>query len=101
MTHNYITVSKDTHGVATVTLNRPEVHNAFNDGMMAELHAAFTEIAQDGTVRLAVLRGEGKSFCAGADLAEMKAVKEAGEAENRAHAERLAAMRKRIEDQVL
>lgn len=87
-----IRVERDDRGVVTVTLNRPEVHNAFNDTMIEELHAAFEAIGGEKAARLVVLRGAGKSFCAGADLAEMKALKEAGEEENRAQSMRLAAM---------
>ena len=49
-------------GVAWVWLNRPEVRNAFNDQMIAELTAAFTELGQDGDVRVMVLAGRGSSF---------------------------------------
>jgi methylglutaconyl-CoA hydratase len=59
-------------GVATLILNRPEVHNAFNDALIAELTQAFAELAADPAVRLLVLRGAGKSFSAGADLAWMQ-----------------------------
>lgn len=59
--------------VARITLNRPEIHNAFNDVMLAELVAIFKEIEyQKGEVRVVVLTGNGKSFCAGADLHWMK-----------------------------
>jgi methylglutaconyl-CoA hydratase len=79
-------------GVATVTMARPEVHNAFNEALIAELHAAFAELDADETVRVIVLTGEGKSFSAGADLDWMRRMAEASEEENRADAERLAAM---------
>ncbi len=55
-------------GVATLTLNRPEVYNALNDGITFELQAAFKQIAKDPAVRVVVLTGEGKAFCAGQDL---------------------------------
>jgi methylglutaconyl-CoA hydratase len=58
--------------VATITLNRPEVHNAFNEVMIAELTEIFEEIPKDDQVRVVVLTGEGKSFSAGADLNWMK-----------------------------
>ncbi len=54
--------------VATVTLNRPEVHNAFNDQMLIELIDVFKELEKDESVRVVVMTGNGKSFCAGADL---------------------------------
>ena len=78
--------------VATVTMTRPEVHNAFNEALIAELHAAFLELGADGGVRVIVLAGEGKSFSAGADLDWMRRMAAASEADNRADAQRLAAM---------
>ncbi len=59
-------------GITTVTLNRPELHNAFNDEMIAELIDCFSRLAQDIQTRVVVLTGAGKSFCAGADLNWMK-----------------------------
>jgi methylglutaconyl-CoA hydratase len=82
--------------VATVTMARPEVHNAFNETLIAELHAAFTDLGADATVRVIVLAAEGKSFSAGADLDWMRRMAAASEAENRADAERLAAMLRAI-----
>ncbi|MGB8657640.1 MAG: enoyl-CoA hydratase/isomerase family protein [Candidatus Zixiibacteriota bacterium] len=58
--------------IARVHLNRPEVHNAFNEVMIAELTDTFTKIAKDEGVRVVVLSGKGDSFCAGADLNWMK-----------------------------
>ena len=54
--------------VARVFLNRPEVRNAFNDGVITELTQTFTALAADSTLRCIVLGGHGKAFCAGADL---------------------------------
>ena len=54
--------------VAKVFLNRPEVRNAFNDGVITELAETFTRLGQDPGVRVIVLGGHGKAFCAGADL---------------------------------
>src|SRR6266700_8394155 len=59
-------------GVAVLWLNRPDVRNAFNDTMIAELTAAFSELEKDPAVRAVVLAGRGKVFCAGADLNWMK-----------------------------
>jgi methylglutaconyl-CoA hydratase len=59
-------------GVETVTLNRPEVRNAFNDEVVAELSAVFLELAKRNEVRCVVLAGNGPAFCAGADLNWMK-----------------------------
>ena len=59
--------------VATITLNRPDIHNAFNDVMLSELIETFKEIeASRESIRVVVLTGDGKSFCAGADLNWMK-----------------------------
>lgn len=55
-------------GVATVTLNRPEVYNALNDEITFELQDVFKKIAKDEAVRVVVLTGEGKAFCSGQDL---------------------------------
>jgi len=60
--------------IARVTLNRPEIHNAFNEKMIRELLDLFTNFAEDESVRVIVLTGEGKSFCAGADLMWMKQI---------------------------
>lgn len=55
-------------GVATITLNRPEVYNALNDGITYELQDALKQVGKDDTVRVVVLTGEGKAFCSGQDL---------------------------------
>ena len=79
-------------GVATLWMNRPEVHNAFNAQLIADLSAACRALDADASVRVVVLAGRGKSFSAGADLNWMKAAGEAGEAENFADAMKLAGM---------
>ncbi|MDX2002354.1 MAG: enoyl-CoA hydratase-related protein [Chitinophagales bacterium] len=68
-------------GVATITMNRPEVYNALNDEMTYELQAAFKEVAKDDSVRVVVLTGAGKAFCSGQDL------KAASGVENRSFSE--------------
>lgn len=78
--------------VVTVTLSRPELHNAFSAAMIAELHSAWEQLAADPTVRVVVLTGAGPSFCAGADLGWMRGSLELTHAENMADAERLGAM---------
>jgi methylglutaconyl-CoA hydratase len=83
--------------VATVTLNRPEVHNAFNPAMIAELQNCFTALAADSTVRVVVLAGSGRSFCAGGDLQWMRQSLAWSADENRADAERLAEMYETID----
>ena len=55
-------------GIATVTLNRPDVYNAMNSQMMNELIAVFDETDRDDAVRVVIVTGEGKAFCGGADL---------------------------------
>jgi 2-(1,2-epoxy-1,2-dihydrophenyl)acetyl-CoA isomerase len=55
-------------GVGTLTLNRPEVYNAFNDGLTYEIQAALKALAKDEAVRVVVITGEGKAFCSGQDL---------------------------------
>jgi 2-(1,2-epoxy-1,2-dihydrophenyl)acetyl-CoA isomerase len=55
-------------GVATITLNRPEVYNALNDEITFELQDAFKQVSKDAEVRVVVLTGEGKAFCSGQDL---------------------------------
>ncbi len=77
-----IVVKKDSRGVLTLTLNRPEVRNAFNDTVVLELTQIFTEIQNDSTLRAVVLRGEGPVFCAGGDLNWMKKAVEFAPAEN-------------------
>jgi methylglutaconyl-CoA hydratase len=81
------------HGpVARVFLNRPEVRNAFNDGVIAELTRAFTTLPQDPSLRAIALGGHGKAFCAGADLNWMRAMAGYSWEENRADAQALADM---------
>jgi methylglutaconyl-CoA hydratase len=78
--------------VAEVWLNRPEVRNAFNDGVIAELTAAFRELGADPQLRAIVLAGHGKAFCAGADLSWMRAMAGYSWAQNHADAQALAEM---------
>ena len=80
------------NGVATVWMNRPDVHNAFNAQLIADLTAACRQLDADDAVRVVVLAGRGKSFSAGADLNWMKAAGAASEAENFADAMKLAGM---------
>ena len=78
--------------VARVFLNRPEVRNAFNDGVITELTQTFTALAADSTLRCIVLGGHGKAFCAGADLNWMRAMAGYSWEQNRADAQALAEM---------
>ena len=78
--------------VAHVFLNRPEVRNAFNDGVIAELTVQFRAFADDAGLRAVVLGGHGKVFCAGADLNWMRAMADYNWEQNRADAQALADM---------
>jgi methylglutaconyl-CoA hydratase len=78
--------------VARVALNRPQVHNAFDDVLVAELTEALGKLDRDAAVRCIVLTGNGSTFSAGADLNWMRGMARASEAENRADSERLAAL---------
>ena len=91
-----VTIETDARGVARVTMNRPEVFNAFNEAMIAELGQAFEQLSADPAVRLIVLAGSGKAFSAGADLQWMKRAAEATQAANLEDARRFAAMLQRI-----
>lgn len=78
--------------VTWVTLNRPDIRNAFNDSMLEDLLDAFAAIRDDSSIRVVVLTGEGKAFCAGADLNWMKKVVEYTYEENYQDSLRLARM---------
>ncbi|WP_299612105.1 crotonase/enoyl-CoA hydratase family protein [uncultured Tateyamaria sp.] len=69
---NTIAVTVDPRGVATLMLNRADKHNAMNAEMIAELHKAAIDLGADDAVRIVVLSGAGKSFCAGGDLGWMR-----------------------------
>lgn len=79
-------------GVETVTLNRPDVRNAFNDEFIAELAAVFLELAKRPEVRCVVLAANGPAFCAGADLNWMKRIADYSREENIEDASGLARM---------
>ncbi|WP_406645133.1 crotonase/enoyl-CoA hydratase family protein [Aliisedimentitalea scapharcae] len=68
-----LTLETDARGVATLTLNRPEKHNAMSAQMLADLTRAAADISDDDGIRVVILTGAGKSFCAGGDLAWMQA----------------------------
>ena len=80
----------DPRGVATVTLNRPDLHNAFDDALIARLTDALAALGADPAVRAVVLRGAGKSFSAGADLDWMRRMAGYTPEENQKDAEGLA-----------
>jgi len=85
-----------THLVATVTLNRPDVRNAFNDEVIAEVTEAFDALAGRDDVRCIVLAANGTAFCAGADLNWMRSMADYTYEQNLADAGRLAAMMRTV-----
>lgn len=88
----HLTVHTDQTGIATVTLNRPEVHNAFNAELIDALIRQFRALAADGAVRIAVLQGAGPSFCSGGDLNWLRSMKDYTYEQNRADSRELAAL---------
>jgi methylglutaconyl-CoA hydratase len=90
--YHHLKVTHDA-GILRITLNRPDVHNAFNRDLIDDLHAAFQGVHESATAtRAVVLAGAGPSFCAGADVGWMRASVEYTEAENVADALRMAHM---------
>lgn len=90
MTEALLLSERRPDGSAWITLNRPEIHNAFDERLIAELTAELTRLADDGAVRAVVLTGSGRSFSAGADLNWMRKTATYGEAENLSDARALA-----------
>lgn len=90
MSEPTLLVDIDPRGVATVTLNRPAIHNAFDDALIASLTAALKQLESDAAVRAVVLTGSGESFSAGGDLTWMRRMAGYSEAENLADAMGLA-----------
>ncbi|PKP72462.1 MAG: enoyl-CoA hydratase [Alphaproteobacteria bacterium HGW-Alphaproteobacteria-6] len=74
-----ILLREDEAGIATLTMNAPHKLNALSDAMLAALGSAFTALAEDRAVRVIVLRGAGRAFCAGHDLREMQAARAAAD----------------------
>ena len=89
-TYQYLTV--EGADLVRVTLNRPEVRNAFNAGLIGELHDVFTKLGADDHCRVIVLQAMGKSFCAGADLNWMKNMTNFTNEENIADSRKMALM---------
>ncbi|GAB4263479.1 MAG: crotonase/enoyl-CoA hydratase family protein [Pararhodobacter sp.] len=92
MTWQTLTLDSDARGVATLTLARPEKHNAMSALMIAELTEAAARLGADPAVRVVVLTGAGESFCAGGDLGWMQDQMRADGATRAAEAGKLAAM---------
>ena len=90
---SYETLAIERRGaIATIWMDRPEVFNAFNEQLIAELAAACAELDADASVRVVVLAGRGKHFSAGADLNWMRRAADSTEAENLADSRKFAAM---------
>jgi len=88
---NYVTITYEkADSIARVTFSRPEIHNAFNSTMITEMTDVFARIEADDDVRVVLLTGEGKSFCAGADLNWMRGVIKQSFEENLAESNALA-----------
>lgn len=80
---NYETIEQEIKNLTrTIWLNRPDLHNAMNQKMISELIDCFTQVNEVSEIRIVVLRGRGKSFCAGADLNYMKGIATFGLEEN-------------------
>ncbi|NVK44465.1 MAG: enoyl-CoA hydratase/isomerase family protein [Oceanospirillaceae bacterium] len=90
MSNETVLLNIDDRGVARVTLNRPEIHNAFDDAIIARLTEILTELDRDPHVRVLVLASNGKNFSAGADFNWMKRMAANSHAENLADAQGLA-----------
>lgn len=92
-----LNVSRRAAGVVQVTMSRPAVFNAFDEAMIVELDTLFTQLAEDDSVRVIVLAGDGKHFSAGADLQWMQRASTASREWNLEDARRFASMLARIE----
>jgi methylglutaconyl-CoA hydratase len=82
MEEDVVLVELDRRGIATVSLNRPEINNAYDDAVIAGLGAAFARLGGDPAVRVVVLRGVGRHFQAGADLSFLRRLTTASAADN-------------------
>lgn len=98
MTYQTIRIERRDDGVASVILARPAIHNAFNEVMIAELTSAFLALGEDASVRAVLLKAEGKSFSAGADLDWMKRMATYGLPENLADAKALAGLMRSLNE---
>jgi methylglutaconyl-CoA hydratase len=94
---NYTTIKYSKQNqVGTITFSRPEIHNAFNATVIDEMLSLFDEIITDEELRIVILTGEGKSFCAGADLNWMRSVVNQSFEENLIESNRLAELFNKI-----
>jgi methylglutaconyl-CoA hydratase len=98
MSESSVLISKDSRGVATVTINRPQVRNAIDDTVIRSLTDAFKTLGADRETRIVVLTGRGIAFSAGADLDWMRRMAAAGEAENLASAKTISGMMRTLNE---
>lgn len=87
---DYVAVEKQPSGASYIIMNRPKVHNAFNDQMIIELLQAFQQADNDADCRVVVLQAQGKNFSAGADLNWMKSMAQLDFHQNKADSDQLA-----------
>ena len=92
-----VRLGRDDRGVVTLSLNRPDRHNALSAPLVETLDALLQRLAGDTAVRVVVLTGTGRSFCAGADIGEMRAAAEATHEVNERDARRLAVLLQRLD----
>ncbi len=97
-TEQRVVLSVDERGIATMTLNRPDKHNAFDDTMINEMVSHLQTLAADDSIRALIVAGTGKSFSAGADLGWMQRMAEYDRAANLADAQQLALLMRLLDD---
>lgn len=97
MTNEQILIQIDDRGRATLTMNRPELHNAFDDTLIAALTRELRELEADPQVRVVILAGNGRSFSAGADLSWMRRMADYTQEENLMDALALAELMKTLD----
>jgi len=90
--YSALTISKDDRDIVTVEISRPEIHNAFDEKLIAELSHCFNTLSEAPDVTIIVLTGRGKSFCAGADINWMRSMVEYTRDQNREDSQKLADM---------
>lgn len=92
-----LTLEYHTDGVVQIAMNRPQVHNAFNEQLIDELHRVFLHVHKDPNARVVVLKGQGKNFSAGADAEWMHRQAQADYQQNLQSAQEMAAMFRAID----
>src|SRR5215469_16400053 len=97
MTEPTVLLSRDDRGVTTVTLNRPALHNAFDEALIQRLIETFESVGADDTCRVMVLAGAGKSFSAGGDLNWMRRMAGYSHEENLADARELGRLMRTLD----